>query len=118
MANKTRICPECGREWAESVIFCMACGERTVIKTDDMNTENIVSKPVEKSIEIQEKRIVKIEPEEKIEKKEIICSESKKMLVQEKLPDIEDLILAYINKVVSEKNSETFIENIRKIVNQ
>ena len=40
------------------------------------------------------------------------------MSVQEKLPDIEDLILAYINKVVSEKNSEAFIENIRKIVNQ
>ena len=118
MTNKIRICPECGREWAESVIFCMACGERTVIKTDDMNVENIVSEPVEKSVEIQETKIVKIEPEEKIEKKEMIFSESKKMPVQEKIPDIEDLILAYINKVAKEKNSEEFMNRVREIVNQ
>ena len=64
------------------------------------------------------KKIVKIEPEEKIEKKEMIFSESKKMPVQENLPDIEDLILAYIRKVAKEKNSEAFIDRIREIVNQ
>lgn len=118
MTNKTRICPECGREWAESVIFCMACGERTVIKTEDMNVENIVSEPVEKPVEIQEKKIVNVKAEEKKDNKEMIFSESKKMPVQENLPDIEDLILAYIRKVAKEKNSEAFIDRIREIVNQ
>ncbi len=119
MSENIRICPDCGREWAENVIFCMGCGARTVIKTEDMNVENIISEPVEKPIEVvAEKKIEKIEPEEKKDHKEMIFSKSKKMPVQEKLPDIEDLILAYINKVVKEKNSEAFIDRVREIVNQ
>lgn len=95
MANKMKVCPACGREWAENVIFCMACGERTV-----ENTGEIISVPVEPKVDVV--------PVKEVPVKEVPV---------EKVPDIEDLIMAYVRKVMNEgdKNS-AFIQELRTLI--
>ena len=106
MTGTSRVCPECGREWSDKVIFCMGCGARTVEKTDV----------------IIERKISETAPAEKIVSQKVIdkeiIDEAKLISTTDKIPDIEDLILAYLRKVSGDYKSEKFIEQVREIVNR
>ena len=97
--EEKRICPDCGREWTDKVIFCMGCGARTIVKSGDFKEKvkqiNVVSRPEEN-----------------------IFDETKPLSKPDNFLDIEDLILAYLRKVSYEKSSENFIECVREIVNR
>ena len=119
MANKIRFCPECGREWAESVIFCMACGERTIEKVGGMAAVSIepvaVESEKEEVVQIEETPIKISEIEETPVKMTKI--EEVKPVKEEKIPDVEDLILAYIRKVIHEGGKESaFIGQIKTLI--
>lgn len=121
MGNKMRICPDCGREWSDKVIFCMGCGARTVVKTSEYKEEVKLAKevcePVDRPVESADKKMVDTMREEKVDNnKETLFGDAKKLPESEKLPDIEELILAYIRKVSKDKNSAEFIESVRELV--
>lgn len=122
MADKMRICPDCGREWSDKVIFCMGCGARTVLKTSEFTefakSSKEIYEPVVKPVEGIEKSKNEIVYEEKDNKTETIFRESKRLPVQENVPDIEDLILAYIRKALKDQESKLFIEHVRELVNK